>query len=286
MPKLFSCVALILGSSLMAACQVREEPAEDNLGDVGNLVAKVPSLPVAEPPLDRQGLIMAIARAASAAAVGADDKDAQRDLAGDRFEIRIRFGCQPAAAGAKAPRSWTFDEQKRVLRFRVLPDYSALPAQLEPLVGDGFEAVEGFWIDRPWILSANCPVVPAAEAAEEKDDRPKEATKPPAAGSEPSPGAWGVGIVQFYSATDARTTRRSGRAYEATKTLAETESPSANGYNLVLAGRLARLPNGRVIVCAPVAPDQPPTCTVSVQFDRVWIEEPASKALLAEWRSS
>ena len=92
-----------------------------------------------------------------------------------------------------------------------------------------------------------------------------------------------VGIAQFFTKADSRTGRRDQRAYETTKVLAEGERPSPEGYNFVLSGRLRALPEGRVINCRAPSFDRPPDCVVSAEFDRVWIERPNSKAVVAEW---
>ena len=94
-----------------------------------------------------------------------------------------------------------------------------------------------------------------------------------------------VGIAQFFSDTDSRTLRRDGRPYQATKALADGQAPSAQGYDLVLSGRLKRLPDGRVIACKVEQASRPPQCIVSVDFDRVWIERPDTKESLAEWNA-
>jgi hypothetical protein len=161
-----------------------------------------------------------------------------------------------------------------------------LPAAI---AGDAFEAAEGFWVPRPWLLQPGCPVVPPptapaqpAEAGTAKNP-PSEAAKAKVA---PQPVAQQrVGIAQFFSDTDSRTLRRDGRPYEATKVLEIGQAPSAQGYDLVLSGRLKRLPNGRVIRCRVERPDLPPQCIVSASFDRVWIERPDTKESLAEWNA-
>jgi hypothetical protein len=94
-----------------------------------------------------------------------------------------------------------------------------------------------------------------------------------------------IGIAQFYTSADPRTGRRSERAYEAVKTLAG-EPPGAEGFTLVLSGRLRAVPGGGVIACAVSGPDQPPDCIISADFDRVWIETPVGREVLAEWRGS
>ena len=93
-----------------------------------------------------------------------------------------------------------------------------------------------------------------------------------------------LGIAQFFTATGPRTLRRSGRAYEATKKLTEGEKPAA-GFDLVLSGRLAPLPNGRVIACTPAGQGARPSCIISVEFGKVWIERADTHEHLADWGS-
>ena len=93
-----------------------------------------------------------------------------------------------------------------------------------------------------------------------------------------------VGIAQFFTSADPRTHRRDTRAYEATKILAEGEEPSAQGYDLVISGRLRKLADGRAIACTIVGADRPPACVVSAEIDRVWLERPDNRKMIAEWR--
>jgi hypothetical protein len=60
----------------------------------------------------------------------------------------------------------------------------------------------------------------------------------------------------------------------------------AVGFTLVLSGRLKALPDRRVILCSARGPDSPPECVVSAEFDRVWIEHPATKEVVAQWGDS
>ena len=73
------------------------------------------------------------------------------------------------------------------------------------------------------------------------------------------------------------------RPYEAVKTLDADQPTGAQGFNLVLSGRLKQLPDKGVIACVAKGADSPPECIVSVDFDRVWIETPADREIIAEW---
>ena len=252
--------------------------------------AAIPRLPVADPPLDRAAILLAVAQAASSAALNANDAEQQRRLDGKRFELRIRFGCPAGREAATGSRfSIAFDEAERTLRIRAAPDLALDDARIAPLAGEAIEAAEGFWLRRPWLLAAQCPL--AAPTPDQPDATAPAETKL-AAPAAPAPGdpaearpgtAPNVGIAQFYTNTDARTGRRDRRAYETTQVLGEDERPSPEGYNLVLSGRLRPMPGGQVISCRVTSFDVPPDCVVSALFDRVWIERPDTKAILAEW---
>jgi hypothetical protein len=291
--------------ALLGACaQQGGNTANEAANDTSNIIT-LPKLPVPAPAMDRARLLAAVAQAASAAAGGLDDGEVQRKLDGQPFEVRVRFGCSgPTPTPDEKAMSWRFDEAKRTLRLRAAPDISIDQPLPAAIAGEGFEAAEGFWIPRPWLLQPGCPVVPAPPPVKDSESpavtkkapapasapAPAPTAKPPAEAdlSNPEPPAVAqhrVGIAQFFSDTDSRTLRRDGRPYEATKALAEGQAPSAQGYDLVLSGRLKRLPSGRVIACHVERPDRAPQCIVSADFDRVWIERPDTKESLAEWNA-
>ena len=249
--------------------------------------AREPAVPLVEAPRDRANLLIAVARAASAAALGIDDAAAQRDMDGDRFEFRLRFGCpRPGAEQPSGgPFSVRFDGETRRLRLSAAPTVSAEDPAVAAVAGEDVEAVEGFWVERPWLLAAGCPAVPpppkeAQTEAEPADTQPAESEPDSQPVLQVLPR---VAIAQFLTANDPRTDRRGKRPYEATKTLPENSEPSRQGYDLVLSGRLRAKGNGKVISCTAASPDRPPTCMVSALFDRVWIRHPGTGELIAEW---
>ena len=229
-------------------------------------------------------------RRAYAKAAGANDSEAQRQLDGRPFEIRIRFGCRgPVDPLDSSWLGWSHDAEKGTLRLRAMPTINAEDEVVTAIGGEGFEAVEGFWIPRPWLLDSVCPAAPtpAPEPAAPVEDAPPADRSPAAAPPEPVPSLVRprVGIAQFFTESDPRTGRRSARPYSAVKNLKEGEQVGGEGFNLVLSGRLQALPGRRIIECSARGPDQPPDCIVSADFDRVWIETPASREVLAEWTS-
>lgn len=251
------------------------EPAGEEPPTLNDTAEAAPVVAVSEPPLDRAGLILAAIRAASAFAAGEDDRALQRRLDGKRFELRIRFGC--GAAGSD-PQGLRFNEQDRSLRLQIAPDLSEDDPAVAGVGGDRFEAVEGFWLQRPWMLSAACPATPKPQA-------PAEAEVPADADQPPPAVGWRLGIAQFFAESDARTTRRNQRPYEATKILDEGQRPSPQGYDFILSGRLRALPDQRVIACRADRPARAPDCIVSVHIDGARMERPDNGDLLAEWSS-
>lgn len=289
--RIFRPLPLATWAALTAITLTACQPPNDHSAQTSNVANKEvpkPRLPVADPPLDRARLLQAIAEARSAAGLGQDDRSAQRQLDGKRFELRVRFGCIRDAVTDVGPFNVKFDAEQRTLRLRAAPNVAGEPWVAER-GGSEIESVEGFWIPRPWLLTDGCPVSEdpqesqGAQAADAAEGVVK-AEHPPA--SLPvAVGAPRTGIAQLFARSDARTGRRNQRAYEATVTLTGNERPSEQGYTLILSGRLKEVGDGRVIICRSLRPDRPPDCVVSASFDRVRFEAAGGGAVLAEWSS-
>lgn len=292
LPATLSLPALVL----LAACQpsVEEHEPEES-------ATKRAMLPLPQPPIDRAALLMAVAKAASATAAGIDGTVDQRALDGRPFELRIRFGCRgPSPDLQEAMFGWRLDDESGTLRVRATPTISSDEHIVQQIAGEDFEAVEGFWIPRPWLLQPVCPVAaevtpaPAAPMDEVKSavtggDVSGETSDPAEETQETRspPPAWSkVGIAEFFTEFDPRTRRRGMRPYETVSTVPAGQPIGSEGFNLVLSGRLRALPSLRVIACVSSAPDAPPDCIVSARVDRVRIERPVNGETLADWRAS
>jgi hypothetical protein len=260
------CLALL-------ACRESAEPDRPENGAVQP--AQPAPLPVAEPPLNREALLLAAMRAASAYAAGSSDSDVQRGLDGKRFEMRVRFGCPDVEPKDDAPYQSTYDPVERRLTLRAAPDVSSDDPSLVGIADDQVEALEGFWVRRPWLLTAACPVLPTTAGGDEPPTEP-DAKAPERFRSR-------IAIAQFFTAADPRTRRRDERPYQYTTRLAEGEQPSPAGYDMVVSGRLRRLPNGRVVTCSGSAVDVAPTCVISVIVDHVSMSRGDTGVILAEW---
>lgn len=269
-------------ATLLAACQAQDEPVPEAAASSPAL----PALPVAEAQMDRRELLLAVIEAGSAAAAGVSDAQAQRELDGKRFELRLRFGCPNGSAREDAGRRATFDEGNRLVQLEAASEISMTTPPVEYLNDGSFEAAEGFWISHPWILEPACPAAPADAAPSAAPAGLPVGTSPIAAPSPSAPVGPGrqVGIVQLFTVSDARTHRRDSRAYRVTERLTESVHPSRSGYDVVIEGRLQPLPDGRVIACRANA-GRSPTCLISARFEQVSIERADTGALLAEWPS-
>lgn len=271
-------IAALAGIWLLSACNDRK-PTETPKNVAASETAVIaPALPAAEKSLGREALLLAVAKAASNAALGREDEEAQRKLDGKPFELRLRFGC---ASDADQSRSWSYDERRRKLSVRIAPEITGMDPVVQALGESGYEAVEGFWIRRPWQFEADCSALVEPAGAPPSPRPISPATESVA----PVMPAYRVGLAQFYTEADSRTHRRDSRAYAASKVLAEASVPSSRGYDLVIAGRLRKLASGAVIACRNRGSTAPPDCIVSVQIDIVAIRDPASGSSIAEWSS-
>lgn len=287
-------LSLILLLAAAAACRQEqtEPPAAINTAEAPSR----PIVPKPRPPVDRPSLLAAVAEAASASAAGAPVPESIRALDGRQFEFRIRFGCRgPATDLRNRWLGWSFDAEKKRIRVRATPTISRNDPLVAQFSNEEIEAVEGFWIPRPWLLQPVCPVAagvqPAADGrqpgstpgAEREAERDSGADQEGDSPEEPVPVSARIGIAQFFTTDDPRTGRRDMRPYEASHTLAEGKAISSQGYDLVLAGRLRAFPGRGVIQCSARSPDSPPECIVSAEFLRVWIEQPGTGDVIAEW---
>lgn len=256
---------LLAAASLLAfGCSPPDNEQPPQRSPAAAEVARAPEpLPVPETPLDREGVILAALRAATAAALGADDSTAQADLKGRRFEIRIRFGC--SASDDTASNGWSHDAAKGVLRARVRADLDIKAQATSDLADGAYEGAVGFTLRRPWMMADGCP-----------DPRFAAMADGPA-----------IAITQMFTASDSRVERPEA-SYEAVAQVTPEELPT-KGLNLILSGRLKPLANGRAIRCAALdgaASDAPPACIVSSVIDRIAIEDPVRNVILAEFGRS
>lgn len=249
--------------------------------------AKVPEAPkpaVSSSPrpaaaLSRAELIAATAQAASTYAQGMTSTGTD-PLVGRSFAVRIPFGCSgPSVAGEGAENrlaGWSWGPDQKTIEIRLTPGDWTASALMPQSGGQGgspahaWESVEGFWIPRPWLSAEACP---------------KVAGDPLQTLSATSPQT--LGIAAVFQAGGSRIGRRNGRAYSFT-VRGQGDQPvsaPAEGYRLVLEGRIVGFPTGRAIRCLASGPDQRPVCVVATQLDKVAFED-AAGGVLSVWQSS
>ena len=284
-------IAAVAAAALATGCRPAADQGSNNNAADPSEATRPAIVPAPEPPLDREALLLAVVRAAGAAAAGATDSAAQRELDGKRFELKLSLGCPtelPVQAKSTEGRAGS---EKASARLSARPDVSLDDPLIRALANVAeFEAVEGFAIERPWLLRAACPQPspPAAQAGAEETSKEREPQRgrdrpAPATEAAPNPPQQRIVIAEFFTSTDARTGRRSNRPFEAVVTADQARDVARTGFNLVLAGRLRPLADGRVIACRVVDAARPPDCLISADFDQVRMEQPVTGTVLARW---
>jgi hypothetical protein len=228
--------------------------------------------PLPPPTLRRGDLIAAAAQASAAYAAGQPYADTNKALVGRRFEVTIPFGCGgPSSAPTSDPARWNFDLAQRTVTLSAQPQAWTNAPWVREIVGDGdFEAIDGFWIPRPWLASEACPA-----------PRTPPPGSPAPAVSQPS-----LGLVRTFAEGGSRVGQRGARPYEVVRRAEDEElTTSAREFRLVLSGRVSGFPSGEALRCHSPSIDQRPTCLAGVEIDRVAFVEPNSGDVLAEWNS-
>lgn len=255
------CAALVL-----AACSPGKEKT---VAPAPAPVAEPASAP--EPPqasatlVERAELLDAVRAAAASYAAHTPPPADVTALAGRRFVLRLPFGCfGPLFEGESV--GYAYDAEKQTLRIRARPQVWTDAPWARELVGSAdTEAIEGFWIRRPWLQAESCPPTDAAQ---------------PVAGA-PTPET--VGLAQVFEKGGSRLLPRGGRAYEVTRKVEAADAPRGGNYRLVVQGRVSPPDNRPPVVCRSDHPDQRPLCLVRVEIDRVAFETTAGE-VLAEWK--
>lgn len=276
-------VARLAMASVMALglAQCDREPREQPVDAEPIVETPVPEPKVSTPTsLDRAAFLGAISRAGSAYATGVAPTGAD-PLVGRTFAIRLPFGCgRPAPAAPVDSEASSADAGLPSLTWG--PDNKTLVLSLTPgdwsdtalIVGSGaadrWEAVEGFWVTRPWLGSESCPKI----------------ARDPLMGGGAQAASQTVGLASVHETDSSRLGRRDGQAYRFTLRGEDGRAPvpSPMGYRVVLEGRFSSFPDGQAIRCRAASIDQRPVCIASVQLDRVAFEDGSSSTVLSEWR--
>lgn len=210
-------------------------------------------------------------RAADALSSGKPLPPDVANAVGQRFDLSLPFGCSGAAAkDSTAPMRWRYDEVAGVLRVHVMPiawkaaDF-ALPAE-----GEGHDA-EGFWMERPWSTSDECPAAPKTAPAQQEDTAPAPDRT--------------LALAQFGQ-NDGNDLWRHGRPFEKVLRLAPEDFAPSRGLRLRLIGRIEQVPgNGPVHCLQPLGMEQRPTCVLAISLAEVRMELPGTDTPVAIWEN-
>lgn len=230
-----------------------------------------PALPAIQSPLARPALIAAAADAASAFAAGRLLPAEVAALGGREFELLLPFACPGPPPPEGAALGSDYDAEEEALRVRAepvrwTPAEWLPPDPAAPEAVPTAEAIEGFWIARPWIAEADCPAPSVAPAADV-----------PSAPTEPT-----LGIAQIFGPESSRVGRRDGQPYRAVASVAPDALDLRQGLRLRLRGRVAARPSP--ILCKPGAgTDARPVCLIVASLDEVAVFNPSTQVTLATW---
>jgi hypothetical protein len=229
-----------------------------------------PAVPEPLPPLGRRDLIEA-ARA-SGALLAAEGRlpPPDKDMTGRPFVIRIPFGCDGLQIGAAPSQvSLSYDPGNKSMTLTAQPNVWTQLPMVQALPDRGaIDAVEGFWLARPWSYSESCP--PRIDY--------------PALAAPTAPTAQTIGLARFFGTSESRVLQHAAHPFTFTRKLADDDlSILDHGYVLVLSGHLGSYQDGRALHCWMEAPDHHPVCLFSVIFDHVAFEDASTSETLAQW---
>ena len=264
---------------LISGCQDRAKTAPEPTGTPGSRDAQSAGSPgvITElAPLRRAELLVAVNAAASEIAAGNPLPKSNLGLTNRTFELRLPIGCSDGLTGTWG--EWRFDPASRVLRVNVRrQNWTDDPAFRDLAPQGSFDAIEGFWIERPWTTSEKCP--PAVGAPLAGESAP---TKEPRA---ETPSQQTLALAQYFSPEAPRTLRRGSRPYAHTSKLPESAQGRTLDLRIKLVGRISGFSDGQPVHCRVAATTQRPVCAVAVQFSEVVLEDGETGDRLAEWTS-
>lgn len=230
--------------------------------------------------MDRAALIELARVAADNFAAGTANRAAGPEINGRRFQLRLPFGCEgPSQRRSTDSMRWHYDRDAQTLRLSVTPTrWTATdwwPDTAHPTV----DAIEGYWIERPWTSSEACTarVPPVAS-------QPEVAPSAPSSSVAKLPAEQTLALGQIFYADGARSGQRQGKAHDLVLRIAPDKLDAAMGFRLRLSGRIAASAGAEAVLCRQSGgADQRPVCLISVMIDEVAIENPLSGETLALW---
>ncbi len=295
--RLAAPLAVAAALPFLAWCQRPPEPAAPE--------APAPAAPtvVLDSTVNRAALLAALTEARAATA---DARPREAALNGRTVSVRLPFGCQGAgdADHVEAGLPSVVRGADGALMLTVMPEDLSASALIgvsrassdgaAPADATGkWEAIEGFWIPRPWSGLETCAprqAVAAVTAPEEDaaDKALNDKTLPdtPIATAPLSKPERSAGLATVMESGGSRLGRRQGQAYvhviRGEKGAVATPAPG--GYALRLEGRLTAFADGKAVHCVQQDAESRPVCVAALRLDRLAFEEGATGAVLSEWR--
>lgn len=229
--------------------------------------SQVPAITV----LNRNDFLTAFARAIDATAAGQSLPDFNRQLVNRTFTLKLPFGCAgQASTESPAWAGWTFEPKRQALKVFAAPERWTDADWAKSIAGDlVHEAIEGFWIERAWTNSEDCPAGKAVTQADNNASKDRQT----------------IGIAQFFAPDSPRTFQRGSRAYSHTIRVREPTQTEGRTFHLALSGRVTGFRDGQPIHCVQDSPDRRPVCLIAVELARVAFEDSRDGSILAEWRN-
>ena len=219
--------------------------------------------------LTREDLIREAALAASEFAASGKLAGGTASLVGKRFAVSIPFGCggfQNSLSNPQLAMSYDAEQQSIVLTARP-GAWTTLPL-IQGLASGEIDAVEGFWIPRPWTSAQSCPP---------QMDYPAPVTPTP-------PTAQTIGLAQIFPTGGSRLSRHAERPYIFTRKIAAGDNAALSStYRLVLEGRITGFTKDSALRCWMEAPDHQPLCLFAVTFERVAFADGETGKQIATW---
>lgn len=286
--RLAAPLAVAAALPLLAWCQRPPEPAAPE--------APAPETPtvVLDSTLNRAALLAALTEARAATA---DGRPRDAALNGRTVSVRLPFGCEGAgeADHVTAGLPSVVRGADGAMTLTVAPEDLSASALIgtpgtdkDGMDKDGaatndaaskWEAIEGFWIPRPWSGLETCLTRDAPSIAT-PDNALTEVNAPV---SRPERSA---GLAAVMESGGSRLGRRQGQAYvhviRGEKGAAATPAPG--GYALRLEGRLTAFADGKAVHCVQKDAESRPVCVAALRLDRLAFEDGATGAVLSEWR--
>lgn len=230
---------------------------------------QTPAIPLPPPALTRADLLDMAEQAAAAYASGGPAPEGEAGLVGRNFRVRIPFGCYgPRQAGGDDWAGWEYADEGATIRLSATPENWTDTGFVAQLGGAPYDAVEGFWIPRPWMDGDGCPPIRVDPL-----------------GGAPAASPQTVGLAAFFEVDSSRVEQRGDRPWQAAIRAPEGETlERPAGFHLIVEGRLGAFADGRPVRCSSGGPDQRPLCIIRIRREYVAFSPIGSDEIIQEWR--